>query len=73
MYGAAVQTFVNGWYFALVVNECRQVVDAELLSLCFVVQAYDDDALLLKLVIDILQLVQDAHVLFVAFLVCTEK
>lgn len=55
--------------FVLEVHQSRQMIDTVFLRLGVVVYADDDDAFLLQLVVDVLQLVQDPDVLLVVLVV----
>lgn len=60
---------VDGWDLVLEVNQSRKVIDTVFLRLGVVVHTDDHDTFLLQLVVNVLQLVQDAYVLLVVLVV----
>lgn len=60
---------VDGWDLVLEVNQSRKVIDTVFLRLGIVVHTDDHDPFLLQLVVNVLQLVQDAYVLLVVLVV----
>ena len=63
-------TFVDAGDLVLEVDQCRQLFNAVLLGLLVVVDLDEDDAVLVTLVVDVLQLDQRVQVLLVIFVVC---